>query len=260
MSKNKIIILGCGPSGGIPLIGPQSGGFWGICDPSNPKNRRMRASIYVEYEDKKLLVDTSPDFRQQFLTFGLSDIDAVLYTHDHADHTHGIDELRSLFFARKERIIPIYGDQKTIETLRGRFFYLFEGGQHYIYPKILESYCVEHLFSVQGTHITGFSQGHGGGTSLGYRFGDVAYSTDVTDFDERAQECLKGLEVWIIDCLSREPKPSHLHLEKTLQWIEKMKPKRAILTHMNPSLDYETLKKGLPPHIEPAYDGMVIEF
>ncbi|MBN9343332.1 MAG: hypothetical protein BGO76_05760 [Caedibacter sp. 38-128] len=260
MSKNKVIILGCGPSGGVPLIGPQSGGFWGTCDPTNPKNRRMRASIYVEYEGKKLLVDTSPDLRQQFLTFGLRDIDAVLYTHEHADHTHGIDELRSLFFARKERTIPVYGSEETLQKLKESFSYLFKGGDHFIYPKILESYVISNTFLVQGTPISSFVQIHGIGTSLGYRFGNVAYSTDVTDFDEHAQECLKGLDVWIIDCLSRELKPSHLHLEAALEWIEKMKPKRAILTHMNPSLDYEMLKKELPPYIEPAYDGMVIEF
>ncbi len=260
MSQNKFTILGCGPSGGVPLIGPHLGGFWGLCDNNNPKNRRMRASLFVEYEGKRLLIDTSPDLRQQFLTFGLQDINAVLYTHDHADHTHGIDELRSLFFARKERMIPIYGNKETIEILKERFAYLFEGGQHYIYPKILEPHFVEGDLSVQGASIISFTQVHGVGTSLGYRFGKMAYSTDVTDFDERAQECLKGLDVWVIDCLSREPKPSHLHLEGVLQWIEKMKPKKAILTHMNPSLDYETLKKELPPHIEPAYDGMVVEF
>jgi len=260
MDQNKLIILGCGPSGGLPLIGPQSGGFWGVCDSMNPKNRRMRASIYVEYEGKKILVDTSPDFRQQFLTFGLNDIDAVLYTHEHADHTHGIDELRSLFFARKERIIPIYGDQETIQKLKERFAYLFEGGDHFIYPKILESQIISNAFLVQEACIISFHQTHGVGTSLGYRFGNMAYSTDVTDFDDHAQECLKGLDIWVIDCLSREPKPSHLHLEDSLKWIEKMKPKKAILTHMNASLDYETLKKELPPHIEPAYDGMMIEF
>ncbi len=260
MSQNKFTILGCGPSGGVPLIGPQSGGFWGLCDSNNLKNRRMRASLFVEYEGKKLLIDTSPDLRQQFLTFGLQDIDAVLYTHDHADHTHGIDELRSLFFARKEKIIPIYGNKETIETLQQRFAYLFEGGQHYIYPKILEPYFVDGDFSVQEVTISSFIQVHGVGTSIGYRFGKMAYSTDVTDFDERAQDCLTGLDVWVIDCLSREPKPSHLHLEAALKWIEKMKPKKAILTHMNPSLDYYTLKKELPPHIEPAYDGMVVEF
>ncbi|OJX13960.1 MAG: hypothetical protein BGO77_01160 [Caedibacter sp. 37-49] len=260
MSQNKFTILGCGPSGGVPLIGPHLGGFWGLCDSNNPKNRRMRASLFVKYEGKKLLIDTSPDLRQQFLTFGLQDIDAVLYTHDHADHTYGIDELRSLFFARKERIIPIYGNKETIETLQERFAYLFEGGQHYIYPKILEPHFVEGDFSVQEVTISSFIQVHGVGTSLGYRFGKMAYSTDVTDFDERAQECLTGLDIWVIDCLSREPKPSHLHLEAALKWIEKMKPKKAILTHMNPSLDYETLKKELPLHIEPAYDGMMVEF
>lgn len=260
MSQNKFTILGCGPSGGVPLIGPHLGGFWGLCDSNNPKNRRMRASLFVEYEGKRLLIDTSPDLRQQFLTFGLQDIDAVLYTHDHADHTHGIDELRSLFFARKERMVPIYGNKETIEILKERFAYLFEGGQHYIYPKILELHFVEGGFSVQGANIISFTQVHGVGTSLGYRFGKMAYSTDVTGFDEHAQECLTGLDIWIVDCLSREPKPSHLHLEAVLQWIEKMKPKKAILTHMNHSLDYETLKKELPPHIEPAYDGMVVEF
>lgn len=260
MSNNKVIILGCGPSGGVPLIGVQPNGFWGACDPMQPKNRRMRASIYVEYKGKRLLVDTSPDLRQQFLTFGLKDIDAILYTHEHADHTHGIDELRSLFFARKEKTIPVYGNKETIQRLRESFSYLFEGGEHLIYPKILESEIISDIFLVQETSIVSFTQIHGIGTSLGYRFGNLAYSTDVTDFGEAAQEHLKGLDVWIIDCLSRDPKPSHLHLEKALEWIEKMKPKRAILTHMNSSLDYETLKKELPPYVEPAYDGMIVEF
>lgn len=260
MSKNKVTILGCGPSGGVPLIGREAGGFWGACDPLHPKNKRMRASIYVEYQGKKLLIDTSPDLRQQFLTFGLHEVDAVLYTHEHADHTHGIDELRALFFSKKEKMMSVYGNQETLQRLQENFSYLFEGGEHFIYPKILEAHVISGVFLVDDTPIISFSQTHGIGTSVGYRFGNIAYSTDVTDFDEEAQRYLKNLDVWIIDCLSRDPKPSHLHLDSALNWIEKIKPKKAILTHMNASLDYETLKKELPSHIEPAYDGMLIDF
>lgn len=245
---------------GFLLLDLRQAVFWGACDPLHPKNRRMRASIYVEYQGKKILVDTSPDLRQQFLTFKLHEVDAVLYTHEHADHTHGIDELRSFFFSQKKKIIPIYGNQETLQRLQGSFSYLFEGGEHLIYPKILDAYAISGVFLVEGIPIVSFLQTHGIGISVGYRFGNIAYSTDVTNFDEEAQRNLKDLDVWIIDCLSRDPKPSHLHLEEALSWIEKMKPKKAILTHMNASLDYETLRKELPSYVEPAYDGMQIIF
>ena len=257
MSKNKLIILGCGPSGGVPTLTR----YWGQCDPQNPKNFRTRASAYVEADGVKLLIDTSPDLRQQFLKNNLSQIDAVLYTHAHADHTHGIDELRALFFQRKDEKIPIYGTQETLKSLVDRFSYLFQHKASSIYPQVVEPYPIEGAFSVKGLEIRSFAQNHGAEEiSTGFRIGNMAYSTDFKDLDEAALSCLKNLDLWVVDCLSLDPRPTHLHLEKALEWIRHVKPRRAILTHMNGTLDYEKTLKILPPSVVPAYDGMTVFF
>lgn len=260
-SQNKFIVLGCGPSGGVPLITPD-GPFWGDCDSQNPKNNRKRASLYVEYNGLRLLVDTSPDFRTQYLENHLRGLDAVLYTHAHADHSHGIDNLRPLYFFRDRRKIDIYLDQTTYQELSQSFHYLFHRGDLDIYPQILEAHVIAPpAFEIGQTHIRCFQQRHGPrGFSLGYRFGSVAYSTDFDDLDEAAVEALQGLDIWIVDCLSIQPKPTHLTLSQALKWIEKIQPERAYLTHMSPQLDYETLVRDLPPHIRPCYDGLTVEF
>jgi phosphoribosyl 1,2-cyclic phosphate phosphodiesterase len=258
-NKVKAIILGCGGSGGVPSVGLE-GGFWGSCDPTNPKNNRTRASIFVEIEDQaSFLIDTSPDLRHQLLAEDISDFNAVLYTHDHADHIHGIDELRSLYFSRGHKPLPVYSYKKFLDIITKRFSYLVT--PQGIYPKVITLHEMkEGKNTVEDVEIIAFTQHHGEGQiSIGYRFGNLAYSTDFNSLDKKALEHLEGVKVWIIDCLSSYPRPTHNHLDLTLDWIKKVNPERAILTHMGHTLDYDFLVSQLPPHIEPAYDGMVIE-
>lgn len=248
----KVTILGCGTSGGVPKMPLH----WGDCDPTNPKNRRRRASILIEQGDTRLLIDTSPDLREQMIDAGVMDLSAVFYTHDHADHTHGIDDLRGFFQQSREKV-PLYADEATIQTLKERFGYIFQTINGY--PAIARSHTIKGNVKVGSITMKPFEQIHGGGLSLGFRFGDMAYSTDLNAMPESAFEALKGVKVWVVDALRYDPHPTHTHLEQTLEWIERVKPERAILTHMTWDMDYETLKKALPKGVEPAYDGMTIE-
>ena len=257
----KVTILGCGGSGGVPLAGRAPGGTWGACDPKEPKNRRRRASILVEEGATKLLVDTSPDLRLQMLEFGITDLHAVLYTHAHGDHCHGIDELRSLVHGRGAPI-PAYMDPATRTRLTRRFEYAFSSSQdpNSLYKPLLEDRPVEGPFTIDGLEVRPFIQGHGQGeTTLGYRFGGLAYSTDAVTLDEAAFGALEGVEVWIVDSLRDAPHPTHSHFEQTLAWIARVKPQRAVLTHMNHTVDYAALAARCPPGVEPAYDGLAIE-
>lgn len=247
----KLTVLGCGTSGGVPKI-PE---YWGACDPENPKNRRRRASILVEDGETVILVDTTPDLREQILSARIKHLDAVLYTHDHADHTHGIDDLRGFFQASRQKI-PVYGDPQTIDLLKSRFSYIFKSENGY--PAICSARVISGATSINGVNIVPFEQGHGAGLSLGYRFGDMAYSTDLDRMPESAFEALEGVKVWVVDALRYEPHPTHSHLEQTLRWIDRVKPELAVLTHMTWDMDYETLKAELPEGVVPAYDGMVI--
>ncbi len=256
----KVTILGCGPSGGVPLVG----NIWGQCDPNDPKNRRLRTSALISHGEINLLIDTSTDLRQQLLNAEVKKVHGVFYTHDHADHVHGIDELRPLYFSHKEGPIPIYGNQDTIIKLERRFPYLFVEKSSVkrpdLYPEILHPYTIDlQPFNVFGITVQAFEQDHGHSTTMGYRFDNVAYSTDVVSLDDGAFEVLQAVDTWFVDCLSRNPRPTHAHLDLALSWIERVKPKRAILIHMNQNLDYETLRKELPKGVEPAYDGMVVE-
>ncbi len=251
----KVTVLGCGSSGGVPLIG----GNWGTCDPANPRNRRTRVSILVETSDTTLLVDTTPDMRDQLLGCGLQKLDAVLYTHAHADHCHGIDDLRSVNWMTKKPV-DVYADALTMEILARKFDYIFEAkksGAFYVPSIVLNEICG--AFSVGDIGVVPFQQEHGYSTSMGYRFGDLAYSTDVHSLDSAALEALRGVKTWIIDCVRLEPHPTHLHLAQTLAYIEQVRPERAYLTHMSHTLDYETLAASLPAGVAPAYDGLVIE-
>lgn len=258
--QSKAIILGCGGSGGVPSLGP-NGGYWGACDPKNPRNLRSRTSLYIEMYGVRILIDTSTDLRQQFLKNNLTDFDAVLYTHAHADHTHGIDELRALFFVHNEKSIPVYGTAECMKDIERRFNYLINPTSD-VYPKVLIPNVIQYdTFYVQNLEILAFQQGHGNQPSTGYRFGTMAYSTDFNYLSEESIEKLKGLKIWIVDCLSKEPpRRTHNHLDLTLHWIERVRPERAILTHMNATLDYDWLQSVLPQNIEPAFDGMIIEF
>ncbi|MBP6985277.1 MAG: MBL fold metallo-hydrolase [Alphaproteobacteria bacterium] len=255
----KLTVLGCGPSAGVPLIG----GIWGACDPLNPKNRRLRTSLLIQDQGRNLLIDTSPDLRQQLISNDIKKIDAVLYTHAHSDHAHGIDELRPIYFGSRQNPIPLYGSQETMAEIQRRFDYLFKPIESELapvaYPYICESHVIEGSFQLWGHDIIAFNQDHGHSLTTGYRFKDFAYSTDVVRLDEAAFEVLKGVDTWFIDCLDQTPKATHAHLDLTLSWIARVKPRRAILIHMNQNMDYEALRSILPAGIEPAYDNMVIE-
>jgi phosphoribosyl 1,2-cyclic phosphate phosphodiesterase len=256
-------ILGCGSSAGVPR--PALG--WGACDPNNPKNRRRRCSLLVEQRlgsgVTRVLVDTSPDLREQLLDTEVDWLDAVLFTHEHADHTHGIDDLRPLAIHRRRRI-DVYLDVPTSRALWERFRYCFETPPGSEYPPILK----EHRL-VAGEPVTIAGQGgpievlpilqaHGDIASLGFRFGSVAYSCDLSGIPAASIGALQGLDVWIVDALRETPHPSHFSLTDSLGWIERLKPRRAILTNLHSDLDYEKLRARLPAHIRPAYDGLRI--
>jgi phosphoribosyl 1,2-cyclic phosphate phosphodiesterase len=251
----KVTILGCGASGGVPLIGND----WGACDPANPRNRRTRVSILVEQGHTAILVDTSPDMRSQLLACNLKNLSAVIYTHAHADHCHGIDELRSVNWLIKKPV-DIYADAQTMQELQKRFDYIFRGtNPDKFYKPSVVPHVIEGNISIGGIDVVPFMQGHGHAQSLGLRFGDFAYSTDAKTLDETAFSALKNLNTWVVDCVREEEHHTHSHLAQTLEWIERVKPKQAYLTHMNETMDYAKLAAKLPPGIEPAYDGLVIE-
>jgi phosphoribosyl 1,2-cyclic phosphate phosphodiesterase len=259
----KLTILGCGTSGGVPRIGNN----WGACDPKNSKNRRRRCSALIQREDGKssttILIDTPPDIREQLLDARIGWLDGVLFTHDHADHSHGIDDLRMVAYNGRRRV-PVYHDEKTGRSLKERFTYCFETPAESEYPPILHAHNIAPgvPFAIDGAagsiEIMPFRQMHGSGESLGFRFGNIAYSPDVSDFPSESLSLLEGLDVWILDTLRYTTHPSHLSVEQALSWIERIKPKRAVLTHMHIDLDYEALAQSLPEAIRPAYDGMVL--
>jgi phosphoribosyl 1,2-cyclic phosphate phosphodiesterase len=206
------------------------------------------------------VVDTSPDLREQCLSAGIRNITGVLYTHDHADHTHGIDDLRPFLYHNKIPI-PVYGNKETLRFLKTRFGYAFpkEKLAPPIYRPFVMDHPIEGPFQVGTIPITPFIQGHGYSTSLGYRFGEVAYSTDVVTLDEAAFKILEGVKIWIVDCITMDPRPTHSHLAQTLDWINRVNPQHAYLTHMSTHLDYDTLRNLLPKNVEPAYDGLIID-
>lgn len=260
----RLTILGCGSSAGVPRIGGQ----WGACDPANPKNRRRRCSVLIERQGSggttRLLIDTSPDLRQQLLDVGVGVLDAVLYTHDHADHTNGIDELRAIALNTRARV-PVWADQRTSDVLMNRFSYCFQMAPGSDYPPILR---LNRLTPGKSVEIDGpggaiaalpFEVEHGTIRALGFRIGKAAYTPDLNGIPEGSLSALSNLDLWIVDALRLKPHPSHFTLEESLQWIGRLKPKRAVLTNMHIDLDYETLSLRLPPHVEPAYDGMALD-
>lgn len=255
----RVTVLGCGSSSGVPLIGCNCS----VCRSDNPKNKRSRVSVFVEINGINLIVDTSPDLRQQALRQNIQRIDAVLYTHDHADHTHGIDDLRSFNYLSK-KTLPVYGNRQSLDSIMGRFGYAFLPRPELVWSRpSLEARALAeapaHEFNVEGVAVTAFEQGHGRVKTLGYRIGNFAYSTDADHLPETAFEALAGVEVWAVDCLKYSESHGHSHLKRTLEWIAHVKPKRAILTHMSHEMEYERLKSELPPCAEPGYDGLVIE-
>jgi phosphoribosyl 1,2-cyclic phosphate phosphodiesterase len=252
----KITMLGCGSSTGVPAIGPD----WGACDPSDPRNRRRRASLLIECRGKTVLIDTSPDMREQLLDANTGRLDAVILTHAHADHLHGIDDLRSVNRAMQQAI-PLYATAATLAEVEHRFGYVFDliPADGYFYKPHLTPHPIEGPFTAAGLPIMPFAQDHGYSETLGFRIGVFGYSTDVTELDDAGFAALVGIELWIVDCLRYLPHPTHSHLEKTLSWIDRVKPGRAILTHLDRPLDYRELAAQLPSGVEPGYDGLVIE-
>lgn len=252
----KVTILGCGASTGVPAIGPD----WGRCDPADPRNRRRRASVLVEIGPVAILIDTSPDLREQLVDARVGRLDAVVMTHAHADHLHGIDDLRALN-RLMGRQIPLWANAKTLAEIRRRFGYVFdppsEPGR--FYKPCLVAHEINGRFAIDGIEIAPFAQDHGFSTTLGFRIGPMAYSTDVVELDDAAFAALAGVELWIVDCFRRAPHPTHSHLEKTLGWIVRVRPRRAVLTHMEQSLDYRELSAELPDDVEPGQDGLAIE-
>jgi phosphoribosyl 1,2-cyclic phosphate phosphodiesterase len=251
----KVTLLGCGPSTGVPPIG----GDWGRCDPDDPRNRRRRGSVLVETDGTTILFDTSPDLREQLLDARVTRLDAVLLTHAHADHLHGIDDLRAVNRLMRKPI-PIYADGPTLVEIERRFGYVLEPvPDDRYYKPTLAPHEVTGPFAIGNAAVVPFVQDHGFSTTLGFRIGGFAYSTDATELDDAALATVAGAELWIVDCLRREPHPTHSHLAKTLAWIARVRPRRAVLTHMDQSLDYGELSAELPAGIEPGRDGLVIE-
>ena len=257
----KVTILGCGGSDGVPMIGGRDGrGDWGVCDPQNPRNRRLRPSILVEEGDCSLLIDASPDLKQQMLDNGLQRVTAVAFTHEHADHTHGIAELRRLASLNR-RPMDAWGSAVTMELLEKRFPYAFEPLPGSPYPAILSPRVFGGAFDPGGMTVTPFDQDHGFGVvTTGFRIGPVAYTTDATDLDDAAFDAIAGVDTWIVDCQQMSPHPTHSHLEKTLAWIKKVAPRRAVLTHMGPDMDYAAVASRCPESVAPGHDGMVLTF
>jgi phosphoribosyl 1,2-cyclic phosphate phosphodiesterase len=264
MSELSVTILGSGSSGGVPRVGPH-GPEWGDCDPHNPKNHRRRCSILVQRGGTNVLVDTSPDLREQLISAKCGTLDAVLITHDHADQVHGIDDLRMVAQNMRRRV-DVYSDRATLDSVVAKFRYCFEAPVGSGYPPILNAHLLEanQTLTIKGSggpiEAVPFLQDHGGMHSLGFRFGPVAYSSDVVGLSEESFALLSGVECWIVDALRYRPHPTHAHVALTLEWIARVKPRRAILTNLHIDLDYEALKRQLPPGTEPAFDGLCVTF
>jgi phosphoribosyl 1,2-cyclic phosphate phosphodiesterase len=266
MATRRFTILGCASSPGVPRIT----GDWGACDPTNPKNRRTRTSMLVEqFADNgaltSVVIDTGPDFRGQMIAVGAQDLHAVVLTHAHADHLHGIDDIRSFVYKNEHRM-PVWGDPITMQRAIEGFSYCFETPEGSTYPPIARSKIIPDLdavFEIDGpggaVPLLPLWQQHGDTHSLGFRIGDIAYCTDVSDFPDSSIGKLRDLDVLIIDCLQYKHHSSHLSLQQALGWIERIAPKKAILTHMHIPLDYDVVQQQTPENVEPAYDGMRFE-
>lgn len=264
--RRRFTILGCASSPGVPRIN----GDWGACNPDNPRNRRTRAAFLVEQFAADggcttIVVDTGPDFREQMIAAKVRRVDAVLYTHAHADHVHGIDDLRGYYTQQRHRI-PIYADALTMERIRQGFAYCLETPPGGNYPPIVEPHVIRSMAEptiIDGAggpiSVLAHRQVHGDIYSLGFRFGGVAYCSDVSDFPAESLPRLEGLDVLVIDALQHHHHPSHLSLDQALEWIGRLMPRQAVLTHMHIPLDYDAVMESTPSHVQPAYDGMSFE-
>lgn len=259
-------ILGCGSSGGVPRIG----NVWGACDPDEPRNRRRRCSLLIEGwrddsdEPTRVIIDTGCDLREQLLDARVDRVEAVLYTHEHADHTHGIDDLRVLALHNRKRVDVFFG-ARAGKRLREAFRYCFEAPEGSGYPPILTAHDIAagDVLEVDGPGgsmtVTVFEQEHGDISSFGFRVGNFAYSCDLSGFPEASFPAISGLDLWIIDALRPTPHPSHLSLPETLDWIERFAPRQAVLTNMHIDLDYAQVEADTPAAVTPAFDGMRID-
>jgi phosphoribosyl 1,2-cyclic phosphate phosphodiesterase len=261
----KVTLLGTGGSAGVPMIGGADGsGDWGHCDPTEPRNRRSRSSIVIEgTRNQRLLVDTSPDLRGQLLDCRIPGADAILFTHAHADHVTGIDDVRILNRIAN-RPLPAFAMPETLAELTRRFAYVFRPWEPpHFYRPVLEAKSISpgDVFEIAGLTVRVFTQSHGRVQSLGLRIGDFGYSTDVVKLDEDAFAALEGVDTWVVDCfLHSEPHWTHANLKTVVSWVGRLKPRRTILTHMGTEMDWAWMQTNLPPSIEAGYDGMVIEF
>ncbi|GGG63919.1 phosphoribosyl 1,2-cyclic phosphodiesterase [Salipiger pallidus] len=262
MSELRFTILGCGSSGGVPRLG----GKWGDCDPANPRNIRRRCSMLVERIGEAgtttVLIDTTPDMRQQLLDADVATLDAAVWTHSHADHTHGLDDLRQVVFNRGGRL-PVWADGDTQNSLLSRFAYAFVQPEGSPYPPILDMHTIgRDAFTIDGAGgsitLQPFEVNHGSIDALGFRIGGLAYLPDVLEIPEAAWAHLHDLDIWIVDALRRTPHPSHAHLALALEWIERAAPKQAVLTNMHIDLDHDAVAAETPEHVRPAFDGMVL--
>lgn len=258
MSTLKITVLGCGNSTGVPSIGNN----WGACDPKNPKNRRTRCSLAVQSETTTVIIDTGPEFREQINRENIARIDAVLYTHAHSDHVNGIDELR-IIRSRNKRLVPIYADTATLADLKERFHYLFQGGGHELYPPILDPREISCAHMGRETafddiRFIPFVQDHGTCASVGYRFGNFAYSVDIWNLSEAAVETLRGVKTWIIDgaAYRQADNPVHANLETIFRLNEKIGAQEVYISSLSLAMDYETLCRELPEGYAPTHDGL----
>lgn len=263
MAELRFTILGCGSSGGVPRLG----GHWGECDPTNPRNTRRRCSLLIERESEsgitRVLIDSSPDLRAQLLDAGVGALDAVVYTHSHADHVHGIDDLRMIVFNMRQRL-PVWADGDTQNALYARFGYAFVQPKDSPYPPILDMNTIDGPFEIGGAggtiRLEPFQVNHGSIDALGFRVGNLAYLPDVAAIPEDVWPVLSGLDCWILDALRRTPHPTHAHLALSLEWIARAAPRRAVLTNMHIDLDYQTVEEETPAHVTPAYDGMILRY
>jgi phosphoribosyl 1,2-cyclic phosphate phosphodiesterase len=263
MDQMRFTILGCGSSGGVPRLG----NHWGECNPENPRNRRRRCSLLVERVGAggvtRVLIDTTPDMRDQLLDAGIGTLDAVVYTHSHADHVHGIDDLRQIVYNMRQRL-PVWADGPTQDALVSRFGYAFVQPAGSPYPPILDLNTIRGAFEITGAGGTipfvPFEVDHGSMDALGFRIGGLAYLPDVVAIPEPVWPVLEGLDCWVLDALRRTPHPTHAHLALSLEWIARAAPRTAVLTNMHIDLDHDEVAAETPAHVTPAHDGMVLTF
>ena len=263
MARRTFTILGCGSSGGVPRLG----GHWGDCDPDDPRNRRRRCSLLVEQTSDagttRVLIDTSPDLRQQLLDAGVGTLDAVLYTHGHADHVHGIDDLRMVVFNMKARL-PVWADGPTQQRLYDGFAYAFTQPDGSPYPPILDMRTIDGPVAIAGAGgeivFRPFRVRHGAIDALGFRIGGLAYLPDVAEMTDEAWDAVRGADCWILDALRRTPHPTHSHLAQSLDWIARAGVASAVLTNMHIDLDYRTVRDETPDNVRPAHDGMTLTY